>query len=131
MKKYVSILLAIVLCLSFSFSVVAKGENVYSYNGVDVIFEENSILSENMKLYVAEILVNGSSAEEGIATYGMWCDLVGHNYTVESVTTIQHKVDPVAPRCLSQVWELHICTMCEHFEETLLTQNYIFCCPEE
>ena len=131
MKKFISLCLATILCLSFAFSVNATGGTVYSYNGVDVVFEENSLLSESVKIQVAEMLVNGASAQEDIATYNLWCSLFGHNNTTESVTTIQHKVDTVAPRCLSQIWELNVCTRCENVEETLLTQKYIDCCPEE
>lgn len=131
MKKYISLFLTIVLCLSFVLSVNATNGTVYSYNGVDVFFEENSALSEGMKLQVAEMLVDGASGGEDIATYNLWCSLFGHKNTLETVETIQHKVDTEAPRCLSQMWELNICTRCENVEETLLTQKYIDCCPEE
>ena len=131
MKKYISLFLTIVLCLSFVLSVNATNGTVYSYNGVDVVFEENSALSEGMKLQVAEMLVDGASGGEDIATYNLWCSLFGHKNTTESVTTIQHKVDTEAPRCLSQIWELNICTRCENVEATLLYEEYIFCCPEE
>ena len=131
MKKYISLCLAIVICFSFVFSVSAEGENTYLYNGVEVVFEENSILSENMKLQVAEMLVCGNMGEDNVGTYNLLCHVVGHNYSTECVVTIQHKVDTVAPRCLRQTWELQICTVCEDTIPTLLTQKYIFCCPEE
>lgn len=131
MKKYISLFLTIVLCLSFVLSVNATNGTVYSYNGIEVVFEENSTLSESMKLQVAEMLVNGVSDGEDVAAYNLLCSLFGHKNTLETVETIQHKVDTEAPRCLSQIWELNICTRCENVEETLLYEEYIFCCPEE
>ena len=131
MKKITSLCLAIIICFSFVISAGAEGENVYLYNGVEVVFEEDSILSENMKLYVAEMLVCGNMGEDNVGTYNLLCHVVGHNYSTESVTTIQHKVNTVEPRCLMQTWELQICTVCEDTIPTLLTQRYIFCCPVE
>ena len=131
MKKYVSFCLAIILCMSFVLSVGAEGENVYSYNGVDVIFEEGSALSENAKLCIAEMLVDGYSATDEIDTYNLWCNLFGHENTVQIVETIEHKADVTAPRCISRTWEVYYCTRCENVESVLINQKYIFCCPEE
>jgi hypothetical protein len=131
MKKYISLCLAIILCLSFALSVEAKSENTYYYNGVEIIFEENSILSEDMKYTVAEALVSGNIPSDELGTYAMLCLIVGHNYSTEIVGVTQHKIDPDEPRCLMQTWELQICTVCEDMIPTLLTERYIFCCPEE
>lgn len=132
MKKYISVCLAIVFCLSFSLSVSAAEENVYCYNGVEVVFEADSVLSESAKLSVAKMLVTGNFDSGDIKSYNLLCDAFGHKTTVETVETIQHKADDVEPRCLSQIWELTICERCETLvEETLLNQLYIYCCPEE
>lgn len=131
MKKYISFCLAIILCMSFVLSAGAEGENVYFYNGEEVVFEEGSVLSENTKLCIAEMLVDGYSATNEIDTYNLWCNLFGHENTVQIVETIEHKADVAAPRCLSRTWEVYYCTRCETVESKLLYQEYINCCPVE
>ena len=131
MRKFIFFCLAIILCMTFVISVGAEEENVYFYNGVEVIFEEGSTLSENTKLCIAEILVDGYSDTEDVSTYNLWCTLFGHEDTVQIVETVEHKVNSFAPRCLSRVWEVYYCTRCERVESELLYQEYINCCPVE
>lgn len=130
MKKIIALILAMIMSLSFCTIIsAANTEYVYSYNGVDVMFFENSVFTEDMKQCVAYELVNG---DDGATTYNLLCTLFGHKEEIECVTTISHKLSPVNPRCLSQTWEVHCCSRCnEALEMILLGEAYITCCPEE
>lgn len=130
MKKIISILIALTLCLSFCLSASAANvANVYTFGDVDVVFAEDSSFDADVQQHIADIMVNG---DDGATVYNLWCNLFGHKETIESVETITHKVDSVAPRCLSQIWDIYACTRCnEVLQQKLLSEAYIFCCPEE
>ena len=130
MKKIVAIIMASILCLTFCISASAtNNENIYTYGDTQVIFAEDSCFDVDMQQYIADIMVNG---DDGATTYNLWCNLFGHNESIEYVETIKHKVDTVAPRCLSQHWEIYACTRCnEVLNMILLSEIYIYCCPEE
>ena len=128
MKKIIALVLAMILTLSFCVTVSATDvKNTYCYEDIEIIFAEDSIFSEEMKLHIADYIVNG---EDGVATYNLLCTLFGHKETVESVTTISHKVRSTNPRCLQQIWEIHACTRCnEALDQIVLGEAYISCCP--
>ena len=130
MKKIISVLMALTLCLSFCLSASAANvANIYTFGNVDVVFAEDSSFDADVQQYIADIMVNG---DDGATAYNLWCTLFGHKETIESVETITHKADPLSPRCLSQLWEIHACTRCnEVLEQILLSEAYIVCCPEE
>ena len=127
MKKIVAFVLAMIMFLSFCLAVGATDiKNVYYYGDVEIIFEEDSTLSEEMKQIIADYIVNG---DDGASTYNLLCTLFGHKETVETVATISHKVRTTHPRCLRQTWEVSGCTRCEQaLGMVLLSESYITCC---
>ena len=130
MKKLIAVLMALTMCLSFCLSAgAANAIGVYTYGDIEVIFAEDSSFDEETQQYIANIMVNG---DDGATTYNLWCNLFGHKETIESVETITHKVDPLSPRCLSQIWDIYACTRCNTvLQQRLLSEEYIVCCPEE
>ena len=130
MKKIAALVLAMILTLSFCVAASATSVNKsYIYGDLEIVFEENSVYSDEMKARVADYIVNG---DDGASTYNLLCTLFGHKETVEAVATISHKVDPVNPRCLKQIWEVTGCTRCEEaLGMVLLGETYITCCPED
>ena len=131
MMKKIALLITIMTCIiSFCLHSFAIDISpcVISIKNVDIIFDEDSMLSADEKQIVAEHLVNGQADAQ---TYGLICNLFGHKNTTEIVTTITHEVSSSAPRCLEEQWELTICSRCENTEETRIAFYYIYCCPED
>lgn len=130
MKRNIALVLAMILTLSFCLTVSAADvKNAYAYGDFEIVFEEDSAFSDEMKQHIADYTVNG---DDGASTYNLLCTLFGHKEVVECVTTISHKLSPVNPRCLSQTWEVHCCSRCnEALEMILLGEAYITCCPED
>lgn len=100
--------------------------NTYQIDNVTVVFETTSTLSTEQQKQVAYNLAYGDT---GIETYGLWCNLFGHDYNVETVYTITHCVNPVPPRCLRQYYQVSTCTRCGYSESVLIGSDYINCCP--
>ena len=44
---------------------------------------------------------------------------------------IKHKALSVAPRCADQLYEVVTCTRCDYMDATLVSQLFIYCCPED
>ena len=130
MRRIISLVLATILTFSLCLTVSAANvESAYNYGDIEIVFEENSALSEEMKQHIANYIANG---DDGISTYNLLCTLFGHKETIECVTTIYHKVAPTHPRCLRQIWEVSGCTRCEQaLGMTLLSESYITCCAED
>lgn len=129
-KKIIAFVLALILTMSFGFVAnAANVKNTYTDGTLEIIFAEDSTLSNEMKQHISDYIVNG---DDGASTYNLLCTLFGHKETVETVATISHKVDPKNPRCLKQVWEVTGCTRCEEaLGMILLGETYITCCPED
>ena len=129
MKKIIALILAMILSLSFYMTVgAADVENIYNYGDIEIVFTEDSTCSDEMKQSIANYIANG---DDGATTYNLLCTLFGHKETVESVTTISHKVRTTDPRCLRQIWEVHACSRCNEALDTIeLSRSYITCCAE-
>lgn len=129
MKKNISFILIMVLCMSLTLSVSATEGNVYTLDNVDVIFAEDSVFDVTAQQHIAHTMVDG---DDGAVAYNLLCTLFGHNESTEYVETITHKAYPTAPRCYSQMWEITACTRCnEVISQRVLSDAYIFCCPED
>lgn len=130
MKKIIAFVLSMIMTLSFCLSVSAADvNNTYYYGDIEIIFAEDSTLSEEMKPKIADYVVNG---DDGTSTYNLLCTLFGHKETTELIATISHKVSPTHPRCLRQTWEVTGCTRCEEaLGMVLLSESYITCCEED
>lgn len=112
----------------------ATTESVYKFEyeeqGITILFDENSELTNEERQYIADILVYGNSAPEESTTYSM-CWLTGHNYQYDYITSIQHKVSAESPRCYETTYRVETCSKCDHMEYTEISGVFIPCCPED
>ncbi len=127
MKKILTVILAMIICTCACLSISAADNNisVIETEHLEIIFDEDSVFSNDQKQKIAEFLAYGNS---DMQTYGLMCTLFGHKYTTENVQTITHCVYSSAPRCLSQNYEVSICSRCDATEQTLISEKPIYCC---
>ena len=128
MKKIISLMLLIIIVCTFCLSAYAGAEGyTYKIDNTTVIFNQNTVFSEQQRAYISEVIVNSNS---DAATYGLMCTLFGHKYEQqESAIAITHCVRDSQPRCLKETFLISMCTRCEHTETELLVSSYIECCP--
>ena len=69
---------------------------------IEVVFESNSIFSDEAKNAVVASFENNENESE---TYGLVCTLFGHKYETEYVTVIEHEVRTNDPRCQEYVYK--------------------------
>ena len=128
-KKFVSILMVVIIVFAFVVSTYASSQtNIYELDGYTVIFEENTPLDEARKQQIANELVYG---DDGIQTYGLMCTLFGHKYESHYVDVINHRFSATNPRCKQETYEVNICTRCDDSTTELAYYTFISCCPEE
>lgn len=132
MKNLLKGFIFIVLAVSCCFIVFAQTDDAiyrfeYEDAGKTVIFSDDTSISEAKRQQIADSLVYGTEDEDG-ATVLSWCWLIGHNYTVDIVIVITHKVNPTTPRCLRETFEVTTCTRCDYYNIELISSTYIFCC---
>ena len=131
MKKIVAcvLFLMFVFAAALNINAVDESQNTYHYEelNIEVRFEENSTLSEEKKQNIADILAYDLTPPESRA----WCWLTGHDKVIHTVTVIEHKITPYAPRCMDNTYNVTTCEKCNYYYEELVSQSYIFCCPEE
>lgn len=129
MKKILTIMLCAVLAINCNAFTV--GNSTYDYvvddAHITIEFSSDSALSAEKQQQIADQMVYG---DDGASTYA-WCWLTGHNYVTESVTAVEHKVYTLSPRCIKRIYSVETCSKCDHFEETLISETLIPCCPEE
>jgi len=129
MKKILPIILCAILAINCT--ALTLGNNTYDYviedTHITIEFANNSAFSAEKQQQIADQMVYG---DDGASTYA-WCWLTGHDYVTEGVTEIQHKARTLSPRCIERFYTVETCTKCDHFEETLVSEVLIACCPEE
>ncbi len=127
-------LIGILLCLCMSLTTFATQPEIYQFEyedlGLTIIFDEKSNFNNEERAYLADILAYGAPVCDNATTYA-WCWLTGHDYQYDSVISIEHKVDTLAPRCYETIYEIETCSKCDHMETTVLNTTYIDCCPED
>lgn len=128
MKKVLLPILALFCILSFCLHASASEDvlHVITINNVDIIFEEDSTLSDEAKQSIALLLTKEESCTQ---TYGLICNVFGHKNSTEIVTTITHCVNDANPRCLQERWEIVTCSRCGNTETTRIAYSLINCCP--
>ena len=109
-------------------SSAATAQYTYEFENVTVVFDSDISLDAKGRNMVAEHLVYGT---ENYTTYGLWCSLFGHTYETHSASKITHCVYDTDPRCLEEIYEVQVCSRCEHTISKLLASIYISSCPEE
>ncbi len=123
-------ILALVLTLATLLCAVAIPANAKETDTREdmVIIIENEDISEETKAKIIAFYSNGGEENEGIATYGITCTLLGHKLESSVVRTINHKARSTSPRCLQKTYNYESCTRCDYETSTLIGQKYIVCC---
>ncbi len=124
-KKILASVLAIAM-LACMFIMPANAAEAEADEHIEIIIE-NQNLSEEAKEKIIAYYTNGGE-EQGAATYGLTCTLLGHDFEYTRVYKITHKVRTTSPRCLKKTYEHAICNRCDYSESTLASSIYIICC---
>ena len=129
MKRITLVVLVIACTICFCINTNAEEVDQYivSIDNIDVIFDSDSLFSNEDKQVIAEHILFGQSNTQ---VYGLICNLFGHKTTTEFVTTITHEVNDTAPRCLEEYWKVTTCSRCDYVETTRISYGYKNCCPE-
>lgn len=133
MKKLKFLILPItcIILISTCFTTVANStEYYYEDKNITVKFSSDSKLSYEKRQLIADGIVYGYFQDNNATTYS-WCWLVGHDLSADAVTTIEHKVDVLEPRCIERIYKVETCSACDYINETLESTIYIYCCPED
>ena len=131
MKRLICLSLAIIFAISLCFSASADSNdnNTITVDHYTIIFDENSTLTQEEKLYLAEVRANHTHENnDDASTYGVMCDLFGHKTTTETIIVIEHCVRDTPPRCLETYEDLTTCSRCDYVEVDVLSSVHIFCC---
>lgn len=125
-KKITSLFLAIVI-LSCIFIMPANAVETETHEHTEIIIVNQNISEETKEKAIA-FYTNGGEEQEGIATYGLTCTLLGHDTEITRVYKINHEVRATDPRCLKKTYSYKACTRCDYEESTLVSSIYISCC---
>ena len=134
MKKITSLLICILIIMSsmcLLASAAAEEEKTtfeYVIDGTKhtVIIDDPSVPLEKKEAIAAALVgVN----EDEIMPANVWCDLFGHDFAYTTAYRIQHEIFPTDPRCVQQTYDVKYCQDCDYAEETLVSNEYISCCP--
>ncbi|MBQ8182670.1 MAG: hypothetical protein IJ025_02065 [Clostridia bacterium] len=127
-KRILSLILALttLLCMAIIPTNAAEADTE-THEHVEIIIENEDISAETKEKIMA-FYSNGGEEQEGIATYGLTCTLLGHKLESSVVYKITHKVRTTSPRCLKKTYNYESCTRCDYEESTLASQKYIVCC---
>lgn len=125
-KKIISLILAIAISACI-FIMPANATETESDENIEIIIVNQNI-SEETKEKAIVFYINGGEEQEGTATYGLTCTLLGHKIESSTVYKITHKARSTSPRCLKKTYNYESCTRCDYESSTLLTSTYIVCC---
>ncbi len=125
-KKLLSLILAIAM-LACMFIMPANAAETEADKHIEIIIVNQNI-SEETKEKAISFYINGGEEQEGIATYGLTCTLLGHKLESSTVYKITHEVRTTSPRCLKKTYNYDACTRCDYEKSTLLSSEYIACC---
>lgn len=136
-KRLISILVTmIILSTCIVLGVNAENENpefVFCVDGVEytVQFLETDLSAFQQELVAAQLVGADAHIAEligGDDLENIWCDLFGHDFTVSSVSVVEHKVRATQPRCIKRIYDVSVCNRCDYTESVLVTSYYIYCC---
>ena len=125
-KKLLALILAISM-LACIFIIPANATKTETDEHIEIIIVNQNI-SEETKEKIIAFYSNGGEEQEGGATYGLTCTLLGHKTESTYVYKTTHKVRTTAPRCLKKTYNYVTCTRCDYEESVLLSSVYIACC---
>lgn len=125
-KRILSLVLAIAL-LACIFIMPANATETEADEHIEIIIVNENI-SEETKAKAIAFYTNGGDKNEGSATYGLTCTLLGHKLETTRVYSINHEVRATSPRCLKKTYDYSACTRCDYEESVLISSAYIVCC---
>ena len=125
-KRLLSLIMATAVLLSV-LSIPAFAEDTEKeHTHIEIIFEGD--VSDEYKEKATHYFLKGEANEDGSCTYGIICQMNGHNLETSTVTKITHKDRFFDPRCLKETYRYEECTRCTYESSTLLSSGYISCC---
>ena len=125
-KKILSLILVAII-LSCIFIMPANAVETETHEHIEIVIV-NEDISEETKEKIIAFYTNGGEEQEGSATYGLTCTLLGHKTESSTVYKINHEVRTTAPRCLKKTYNYITCTRCDYEESVLISSAYIACC---
>lgn len=125
-KKLLSLILAIAM-FSCMFTIPANATETIADEHIEIIIV-NPNISKETKAKAITFYTNGGEEQDGIATYGLTCTLLGHKIESSTVYKITHEVRSTSPRCLKKTYNYDACTRCDYEKSTLVSNMYIVCC---
>lgn len=129
MKRIIALIMAVVSVFSvmtFTASAHETEEETVSITvgNTEFIFPANTSEEFRQKAIAAHL----NPEDDGAQTYGVICDLLGHDLISEEVISIIHNARTSAPRCLERTYQDDVCKRCDYVNRTLLSNGYIYCC---
>ncbi len=122
-------------CLTHTVSAFTPINNVHHHNNVEIEFISDSSFNDIQKENIinsfinVDILINSSS--DTAIPASLSCTLFGHKLTTESVTATTHKVNPLSPRCRTELYSVSSCSRCDYVEKTLVSSKFVNCCTPD
>lgn len=125
-KSLLSLILATAISLSI-LSIPAFAENTEEeHTHIEIIFDGD--VSDEYKEKATHYFLSGEENEDDSCTYGIICQMNGHNLETNNIKKITHKVNKLDPKCLEEIYRYSACTRCSYETSTLLSSRYISCC---
>lgn len=133
MKRLSTLVLTVILlfcsCLFTTRAEEIPGPITVEYGNITVIFDENTTLSEEQRLAVAQLLSGEAQASIGGENHinNVLCNIFGHKKVTESLIVIEHCVREEQPRCLEVHGTLTTCSRCDYSDFVEDFSFYILC----
>ena len=125
MKK---IFLSILLTFSLlSTGIYCSADCNHTSEDITVIYQEDCNWTDAQKEQFLSLVLTEQTEFE---PYSLLC-LFGHDEVTTYHHVIKHKALSVEPRCANQVYEVITCTRCDYMDATLVSNSFLFCCPED
>jgi len=120
-------IIALLIFVLFSTSIYCSADCSHTDEEITIIYQEDSALTDSQKEIFLSLITSDTSEH---TPYSLKC-LFGHDKITEYASVIKHKALSVEPRCASQLYEVITCTRCDYMDATLVSNVFIFCCPED
>lgn len=130
-KKLLALTLAICTLLTLFVMPVGAADEC-SHDEIEIIILNEDISEEakaKIYAYYSDPDHNQETEEDGAATYGLICSVIGHKIETSNTYVITHKARTTAPRCLKKTYKHEVCSRCDDYSKSTLTSSmYIACC---
>lgn len=129
MKRILLFGLTIFFLIAIPINIYADYEDTIQYdkNDVTIIFHSDTPFSAEEQLYFVELLTSENLDDER-NSYNLLCSMFGHEYVVDTIVKITHKVRDSGLRCLEETYELGECSRCGDTYANVKNSRYITCC---